>query len=191
MDDAFDPDAPAPKSDEVDLEPMDYRLPTQATPAATRYLLKNYKALTKMDTRREGFEVSLVENNLYKWRARLFDYDAKEPLAQDLKRTPHGDIIVEIVFSPDTPFSPPFCRVVRPQFMFRTGHVTLGGAICTELLTKAGWSPANTGDFLIIQLRAIFITGGGRLDLSKSGEYSEREAREAFERLKATHGWTE
>ena len=51
---------------------------------------------------------------------------------------------MHVVFPPDYPFAPPFIRVLRPRFAYRTGHVTLGGSICTQLLTRSGWSPFNT-----------------------------------------------
>jgi len=41
----------------------------------------------------------------------------------------------------DYPVDPPFVRVVRPRFAFHSGHVTIGGSICMELLTRSGWSP--------------------------------------------------
>lgn len=41
-----------------------------------------------------------------------------------------------MIFPPNFPFAPPFIRVIRPRFMFRTGHVTIGGSICTEMLTN-------------------------------------------------------
>ena len=34
-----------------------------------------------------------------------------------------------------------YIRVLRPRFQFRTGHVTLGGSICTQLLSNEGWNP--------------------------------------------------
>ena len=34
-------------------------------------------------------------------------------------------------------------RVIRPRFAFHTGHVTVGGSICIELLTSSGWCAAR------------------------------------------------
>jgi hypothetical protein len=48
-------------------------------------------------------------------------------------------ITLHVTFPPNFPFSPPFIRVVRPRFAFRTGHVTVGGSICTLMLTNDGW----------------------------------------------------
>ena len=45
---------------------------------------------------------------------------------------------------------PPFVRVLRPRFKFLTGHVTVGGSICMQMLTKSGWSPANNMEVLYL-----------------------------------------
>ena len=99
-------------------------------------------------------------------------------------------IEMEMLFSQDFPMTPPFVRVLRPRFAFHTGHVTLGGSICIELLTSSGWSPAYTIESLLIQLRSLFIVGEARLDpLQPNVAYGEQEAREAFRRVAAQHGW--
>ncbi len=53
-------------------------------------------------------------------------------------------ILMEVSFPPSYPFAPPFCRVIRPRFRFMTGHITIGGSVCTELLTQSGWVPQTT-----------------------------------------------
>ena len=69
---------------------------------------------------------------------------------------------MEMKFPKDYPMSPPFVRIVRPRFQFLTGkrlslmdplhlllslsytgHVTVGGSICMQMLTRSGWSPSN------------------------------------------------
>jgi len=81
---------------------------------------------------------------------------------------------------------------VEPVFQFRTGHVTLGGAICMELLTNSGWKPFNDIEQIIVQIRAEIgsLDGGARLDLNQSSSaYSESGAWEAFYRAASNHGW--
>eukprot|EP00771_Trimastix_marina_P000757 gnl/Trimastix_PCT/1787.p1 GENE.gnl/Trimastix_PCT/1787~~gnl/Trimastix_PCT/1787.p1 ORF type:complete len:239 (+),score=77.23 gnl/Trimastix_PCT/1787:96-719(+) len=193
LDDAFAeaPEEAAAKKEAADpeIKESEFAIPSQSSPPATAALINNLKIIRRMDQRAEGFECSLVHNNLYKWHIKMFGYDATDAIQRDLERTRDKHILVELTFPANFPFAPPFARVVRPQFVFRTGHVTLGGAICHQLLTRQGWSPANTIDFLVIQIRSAFVTGDGRIDLGKHGDYSEQEARQAFERLKATHGW--
>jgi len=99
-------------------------------------------------------------------------------------------IILHVTFPPDFPFSPPFLRVVRPRFAFRTGHVTIGGAICTFLLSNEGWNPMYRLPQVLVDVRAMFTSGKGRLDTGNRGDYTEWEAMDAFKRLLATHGWT-
>jgi ubiquitin-conjugating enzyme E2 Q len=105
------------------------------------------------------------------------------------------------------PQSPPFCRVIKPRFAFHTGnipnpsllsiflihswlgHVTIGGSICTELLTNKGWTSANTIEAVVVSIRAQFLEGGARLDMHNKRDYTEQEAKEAFNRMVQTHGW--
>jgi len=93
-------------------------------------------------------------------------------------------------FSKDYPFSPPFVRVVRPRFKFMTGHVTIGGSICMELLTNSGWRSTNSIESILIQIRAEMVEGGARVEVgSGSHEYTEHEAWDAFYRAARNHGW--
>jgi ubiquitin-conjugating enzyme E2 Q len=88
------------------------------------------------------------------------------------------------------PFAPPFVRVVRPVFAFHTGHITIGGSICMEILTSSGWSCAIAMESVFVSIRAEVASGGARLDPRRFGEaYSESEARAAFKRVAMQHGW--
>ena len=85
---------------------------------------------------------------------------------------------------------PPFVRVITPRFAFHTGHVTVGGSICMELLTSSGWRPTYTVESVLIQIRSSFVEGGGRLDPQRAHiPYSALEACEAFKRVAREHGW--
>lgn len=143
------------------------------------------------------------DNNLSLWRIALHPYLLKESthLYNDFKelkrlRNAADDIPVELeVKFPSTfPFEPPFVRVVSPRFKMHSGHVTVGGSICMELLTASGWSPACNFESLLVQVVMAFVEGEGRLDLKKASvhgkhEYQESEAREAFQRAARAHGW--
>jgi ubiquitin-conjugating enzyme E2 Q len=98
-------------------------------------------------------------------------------------------IVLHVAFPATYPFAPPFCRVIRPRFQFLTGHVTIGGSICTELLTNKGWSSANTVEAVLVSIRAQFLEGGARLDMNNRTDYTEHEAKNAFDRMVRTHGW--
>jgi len=156
---------------------------------ATQRIAAELKSIQKGNPAKSGFSVELVHDDMYLWEVKLFGFDPKdEQIARDMERLHVKNIIVHIRFPEDFPLSPPFCRIVRPKFAFHTGHVTLGGSICTELLTRKGWSPENSIEAVIMTIRSNFLEGGARLE-SAHGEYSERDAREAFDRLVRQHGW--
>lgn len=55
--------------------------------------------------------------------------------------------------------SPPFIRVVRPRFrgfgQGGGGHVTVGGALCMELLTNSGWSAVSSLESVLLQVVSL------------------------------------
>ena len=98
----------------------------------------------------------------------------------------------EITFPENFPFDPPFIRVVWPKFMFRTGHVTIGGSICMESITPSGWTSARSIEGIFMEIISIILDkeSKARLDWSAKGHsYSYQEARSAFERVARDHGW--
>jgi len=183
--------------DKVDQEVASLEFAHTTSNAATLRLIQDLKSL-KRSQAKSGFTAEPVKingkANLYHWEVRLFDFEG--PLAKDLqqfKRQSNKDYItIHLRFSADYPFKPPFVRVVEPVFQFRTGHVTLGGAICMELLTNSGWKPFNDIEQIIVQIRAEIGSsdGGARLDLNQnSSVYNESEAWQAFYRAAGNHGW--
>jgi len=155
-----------------------------------RRLAKEYKSVSTKDaTRRLGFEVDLVDDSLYHWKVKLINFDGM--LAQDLNRVSADHVQLEVKFDSDYPNKPPFVRVVTPKFKFHTGHVTIGGSICTELLTNSsssnGWKAAITMESVILTVRQLLIDGKAKIE--GRGSYSEAAAREAFDRVAKQHGW--
>ena len=102
-----------------------------------------------------------------------------------------NDIKLEITVPNRYPFEPPFVRIVYPRFKFRTGHITLGGSICMEVLSQSGWMPALTIYNILIQIKLLIIEGGALLDDTKwNSSYTLNEAKVAYKRMITTHGWT-
>lgn len=164
---------------------------------ATRLIAKEYMRFVRLQSRGEndGVTVSMPdEANGYRWAVAVTP-PADTPLFGELaaygnKYSEPAEIQMELLFSPAFPMEPPFVRVVRPRFAFHTGHVTVGGSICIELLTSSGWSPAYTLESLLVQLRSLFVAGEARLHPAEPHKaYNEVEAREAFRRVAAQHGW--
>ncbi|MDR3549566.1 MAG: ubiquitin-conjugating enzyme E2 [Candidatus Pacebacteria bacterium] len=95
-----------------------------------------------------------------------------------------------MLFSQDFPYDPPFIRVVRPRFAFHTGHITVGGSICMEVLTKSGWTVAISLENLFVDIITTICLGGGRLDAKNCAvPYTMQEAKDAFARVARDHGW--
>eukprot|EP01125_Pyxidicula_operculata_P022880 TRINITY_DN9651_c0_g1_i1.p1 TRINITY_DN9651_c0_g1~~TRINITY_DN9651_c0_g1_i1.p1 ORF type:complete len:193 (-),score=14.18 TRINITY_DN9651_c0_g1_i1:53-631(-) len=155
-----------------------------------RRILKEYKSISdEEETKKLGYTVSLVDDQMDVWNVKLFGFEGD--IANDLKRTTYDHILLEIKFDTDYPSKPPFVRVVYPRFQFRTGHVTVGGSICTELLTnssgKGGWSSSITMESVILTVRQLMIDGKARI--AYTGSYTESEAKAAFVRVAEQHGW--
>jgi len=164
-------------------------IPSSSSKQATQRISSELTHILKTDPTKQGYSVEPVGDNLYLWELKFFSFDPKDEIAKDLKKMNKDHIMLHITFPPTYPLHPPFVRVIRPRFVFRTGHVTIGGSICTELLTNKGWSPANTIEAVIVSVRAQFMEGGARLDMSNKTDYTEAEAKEAFNRMVQTHGW--
>jgi ubiquitin-conjugating enzyme E2 Q len=199
---------PEPKKvqDEVELQLQKERnanlfMENIGSKGATMRLFDDLKNIRKVKGKELGFSCHPVniggKLNLYDWEVHLFDFEG--PLADDMKSyiatSGKNYVTLSMKFSSDYPFKPPFIRVVEPRFKFRTGHVTLGGAICMELLTVSGWTANNDITSILIQVRAEIGSkdGGARLappnDQSQYTPYNEQEAWNAYYRAASTHGW--
>jgi ubiquitin-protein ligase len=112
------------------------------------------------------------------------------------KDTP--SIRMEIAFPDRFPVEPPFVRIVSPRFQMHTGHVTIGGSICTELLTVSdsgkGWNSQILPEVFLPTITSLFENGKGRLDFRSYSihDYTKNEAHAAFARVADYHrrtGW--
>ena len=181
--------------------------PAYATPAATKRLAKTLQELVKVQKSTPLHELGWYIDadkveNMFQWIVELHSFEKSLPLATDMKKAGLTSIVLEMRFTADYPFSPPFIRVVRPRFLpFLAGgggHVTAGGAICMELLTNNGWLVTNSIESVLLQIRmAISSTEpkparleglGGRYGVG-GGSYGVGEAIEAYKRACRTHGW--
>lgn len=147
------------------------------------------------------FSVDAEESQFTRWSVAILPGSLTSPrLKRELKswamatKQPEA-VQLEIVFSDGFPSSVPSVRVVRPRFKWRTGHVTIGGSFCTELLTNQGWREM-TVDALLRTVVCMLHDGEARIQLEPDehcsrpfADYSCEEATDAFQRAKAVHGW--
>ncbi|CAI6322823.1 unnamed protein product [Periconia digitata] len=176
-------------------------MPVWATPAATQRLMRDLKELVKVQAKQPQHQLGwhLDEEkitNMYQWIVELHSFDSSLPLAQDMKRMGHKSIVLELRFGKEYPMCPPFVRVIRPRFLGFTqgggGHVTLGGAMCMELLTNSGWTSVLSIESILLQVRLEMTSTDPRPARLVSGnqDYGVGEAVEAYIRACNQHGWT-
>ncbi|KND94363.1 Poly [ADP-ribose] polymerase 8 [Tolypocladium ophioglossoides CBS 100239] len=172
-----------------------------SSPAALHTLTTEVKDLQKIQTtttsRELGWYVDVEKvENLFQWIVELHSFDTELLLAKDMRRLGHISVVLEVRFGASFPVSPPFVRVVRPRFLpFARGgggHVTAGGAICSELLTNSGWSAALTMENVLLQVRLALceLDPPARLEpVYHDCDYSIGEAAAAYRRAAVAHGW--
>ena len=155
----------------------------------SKRLMDELKKFNKSEANQCGYSIEMLGDNLYRWHIKLFDFPADTPLYADMKSANIDHILLEVTYPNRYPIEPPFIRILKPKFQFMTGHVTIGGSICMEVLTKSGWSPAYSIESLIVQIKAEMIDGGARLNLADKSEYTMAEAESAFKRTADKYGW--
>lgn len=165
---------------------------------ASQVLMREMRALLALEGDAEGskaMEIEMVKDSLYHWSVKMFAAGFPEcPLRSELQNfasetSGQAAVVLEVLFPDTYPMQPPFIRIVRPRFQMHTGHITVGGSICMQLLTPSGWLPTVSLENVFVAIRSEMVEGGGRLDLTCKRDYSVQEAREAFQRVAHRYGW--
>ncbi|KAI6756345.1 hypothetical protein HG530_012081 [Fusarium avenaceum] len=182
-----------------------------SSPAALRALNNQIKDLQKIQSSNSlatlGWYIDFEKlETLFHWIVELHSFDKSLALAQDMIRHGCSSVVLELRFGASFPISPPFVRVIRPRFLpFAQGgggHVTMGGAICSELLTNSGWSPALSLEKVFLEVRMNLCDKDPPARLDDAGalththqigarnmDYNMFEAVDAFRRAATAHGW--
>lgn len=187
-------------------------MPKSASDFATKAIVRELKRLEEIQSRTSLHELGWYMDfekmdNMFQWIVEFHSFDPSLPLTQDMKQLGVTSIVFEIRFGANYPMSPPFVRVIRPHFLpFMQGgggHVTAGGAMCMELLTNSGWSPANSMESVFLQVRMALQNlepKPARLSRAIRGsnsaygpayvdDYRVGDAIEAYTRAARVHGW--
>jgi len=182
------------KKDAEDSEPhidtSKFQIPQGFSKSAVQAIVKELIDINKTPREERGYDAEPLGNNISQWEVKVFGIPKDEPLFTDMKNMKIQHITFHVTFPPNYPWAPPFIRVVRPRFAFRTGHVTVGGAICTILLSNDGWLATYRLQQVFVDIRANLTSGAGRLDFNNRSDYTESEAMVAFDRMLQTHGWS-
>jgi ubiquitin-conjugating enzyme E2 Q len=179
--------------------------PSDASSATTRTLLKALTQTLKVQRETPPHELGWYVHgdrieNVYQWIVEMHSFEATLPLAKDMKQAGLTSIVLELRFTNQFPFSPPFVRVITPRFTpFLAGgggHVTAGGALCMELLTNNGWLLSTSIENVLLQVRMAMSSMDPRpARLQPSAGYGGQaygigEAIDAYKRACLQHGWT-
>jgi len=154
-------------------------------------LMREFRIFSDQEPEELGFRFEVKDDaNFNVWQIFIEDFEGNENIHADMKEMGIKEVELEFTFNENYPFEPPFVRVVSPRFDFRTGHVTLGGSICMELLTNQGWDPTTSISTVVTYVKSAILEGDGRIDRKNhTKKYAIGEARQAFDRMLKTHGW--
>jgi ubiquitin-protein ligase len=153
-------------------------------------LVREYKRIAKQDSQKLGFQVKVANDSFYKWSVFIDKFDEEYPIGKDMIELGIKCIELEILFPENYPYAPPFIRIISPRFKYQTGHVTQAGALCMEILTPKGWSPACSVESVIVTIKSEIIEGEGRVDKDKYKiPYNLEESKSSFVRVARSHRW--
>lgn len=176
-------------------------LPSYATGGASKRIQSDLRSIVRLQQTQSieelGWYVDTSRtDNIYQWIVELHSFPEHLPLFKDMKEKNVKSIVLEMRFGSQYPMSPPFIRVVRPRFrgfgQGGGGHVTVGGALCMELLTNSGWSAVSSLESVLLQVRMMIAEESppARLAAGPVQSYAPSEARDAYLRACRSHGWT-
>ena len=169
-------------------------------------ILYLYQQLQELDSDASPFIVEAADSDITSWTVGMSSGALRQQLGLSSLATQldHWQrvsrkqpvIVMDIRFPHDYPQSVPFVRMVRPRFKWHTGHVTIGGSMCTELLTPSGWA-AMSVHALLLSICQMLSDGAAKIQLHPDEhcsrpllDYSEKEAHDAYKRVAQFHGWS-
>mmetsp|Transcript_19306 Transcript_19306/g.42071 ORF Transcript_19306/g.42071 Transcript_19306/m.42071 type:complete len:538 (-) Transcript_19306:143-1756(-) len=145
-----------------------------AGPLPPRCLQRLSREVRQVEEQREksrmehGVELSLVDEeggDLRIWSLKILAHgvDADSHLGKQLRAHSINAICFEVWIPDNFPVEPPRVRVLRPNFTIGSFFVQSNGALCLEILTSQGWSPAMSLLQLAQQVKAMMSQGSGNI----------------------------
>ena len=159
---------------------------------SSKRIMSELKKMQKPSTRELGFSVEPKDDDISIWNAYMHidGFDADQALTKSLSSNEISYVQFEIHFPDRYPFEPPFVRVVSPRFKYRTGHITINGAICHKILSNENWSPGCYIQTLLMDIRCNIMIGEAELEPTLwNTEYSFSAAKSDYIRVMKSHGW--
>lgn len=141
-------------------------------------------------------ELSLAEEgDLRLWRMLLYTEGfGSSTLGHELRRWEVEAVELELWICQSFPHAPPAVRVMRPRFAPGSFWVHEHGALCMEVLTQSGWSPALSLAQLGLQIKDLLVSGTGHLtnagsmaDPGLAARQARQRAMQVAQRLEQVH----
>lgn len=185
----------------LDLASLPRLAPPQRAGGAGKQLAKEISSLRKTQASTPAHELGWYidfdcMSNMFQMIVELHSFDKTKPLGESMAQTGVTSIVLELRFGENFPYSPPFVRVIRPRFLpFQQGgggHVTVGGAMCLELLTSTGWIPTCSIEHVLLMVRLAMLSEDprpARIYDHTQRDYGINEAISAYQRAARVHGW--
>lgn len=130
--------------------------------------------------RQIGFTAEPIDDNIYHWQVKIFDFDPQSELCQDMsvieKNFGYNYIELEMMFQIDLyPFYPPLVKVMRPRLQgFMMQRVTN-----MEMLKLSYWSPTKDMQSVIQEIKA-FLQQWARLEVESERNDVQKYPRGAY-----------
>jgi ubiquitin-protein ligase len=176
----------------VTLKSNEKKQKSSTSKLSNKRMLKEIKKMQSAKTRELGISAIPREDNLMIWDAYMHQdgFDPDDTLTKDLNAKKIDSVHLEVHIPHRYPFEPPFIMVISPKFKCQTGHITMNGAICHEILAPKKWLPTYSIESLLIDIRSNILQGGAELDPHNwKGQYSFSGAKSDYERVMRAHGW--
>merc|ERR1712083_153030 len=87
--------------------------------------------------------------------------DASCTLGKQLQAHAVDAILLELWVPNGYPVTPPQVRIIQPSFSIGSFWVQSAGALCLEILTGAGWTPAMSLPQLGVHIKTMMSQGRG------------------------------
>jgi baculoviral IAP repeat-containing protein 6 len=122
--------------------------------SASSAVLTNDLLLIMKDEQSLGFSAVPVDDNIYHWRVKVFNFDPSSRLARDLielkDKVGYDYVELDVTYKMDLyPFFPPFVKLLRPRF-----HGFMMGAVASSDLFKLShWDPVRQASQTLTLLR--------------------------------------
>lgn len=158
--------------------------------------LRQIEAQKEELLRDQGIELSLSDedaSDMQVWLLRLHSkaFDESTELGRELRRSGASVIELEVFIPENFPLIPPQVRVLTPCFAPGSFFVHQHGALCLEILTTQGWTPAMPLLQLGLQIKNIMCGGTGSIvscrRMGETGPAGREQAKRLAEELEANH----